>query len=93
MQWYTYILKCSDGSFYVGHTENIPNRVQAHNAGQGAVYTKYRRPVVLLYTEDYPSKAAAAEREQRIKRWSRAKKIALIEGDPDRLRSLAKRRK
>ena len=92
MQWYTYILQCADGSFYVGHAENVQQRLDTHNVGQGAVYTKHRRPLKLVYSETISSKAEAIAREKQIKKWSRAKKAALISGDCVQLHALAKRR-
>jgi predicted GIY-YIG superfamily endonuclease len=92
MPWYTYILLCSDGSYYVGHTEDVTARLALHNAGRGAIYTAHRRPVVLVYSESSPSKSIAITREKQIKKWSHAKKQALAEDDLDQLHSLAKRR-
>ncbi len=91
MQWYTYILQCSDDSYYVGHTEDLLNRLDAHNAGHGAIYTKNRRPVRLVYSEPHSTRADATTREKQIKRWSKAKKRALIDGDRQALHALAKR--
>lgn len=53
---YTYIVKCSDGSLYTGWTNNLEKRIKDHNAGRGAKYTKARRPVVLVYKEEFPTK-------------------------------------
>lgn len=75
---YCYILKCSDGTFYTGWTTDIERRVKQHNAGQGARYTRIRRPVKLVYAESLPDRAAAQKRELAIKRMPRAKKLALI---------------
>ena len=91
MHWFTYILLCSDDSYYVGHTEDIEARLALHNAGKGAVHTAHRRPVTLVYIEPYPSKAQAIAREKQIKKWSRAKKRAIINGDLVRLHNLAER--
>ena len=74
MRWHTYILECADDSFYVGHTENLKHRVDTHNAGQGAAFTKHRRPVELVYSEPHDSKTQATAREKQIKKWARAKK-------------------
>ena len=87
--YYAYILKCADGSYYVGHAEAIEERVSAHNAGRGAVYTRERRPVTLVYSEVLPSLSAAMARERQIKGWSTSKKSALIRGDLDALRRLS----
>ena len=87
--YFTYILKCSDGSYYVGHTEDLDMRVKAHNEGRAAAYTRARRPVVLAYSETHSSLSAAVSRERQIKRWSAAKKEALIRGDTAELWRLA----
>ncbi len=92
MQWATYILLCADGFFYVGHTEDVQKRLATHNEGEGADYTARRRPVELAYCENHASKAEAIAREVQIKKWSRAKKQALIEGNVGKLHKLAKRR-
>jgi len=92
MQWYTYVLLCSDKSFYVGHTQDIDHRLATHNAGKGANYTANRRPVKLAFSEPHSSKAKAIARETQIKKWSRAKKQALIDEDTAKLHDLAKRR-
>ena len=60
---YTYIVKCSDGSFYTGWTNDLEKRIKAHNDGKGAKYTKSRRPVVLAYYEEFHTKEEAMRRE------------------------------
>ena len=87
-----YILLCSDNSYYIGHTTNVEARVRAHNMGLGAAHTYKRLPVKLIYTEAHPTKLTAIRRERQLKRWTRAKKEALIRGDPVCLRILSKRR-
>lgn len=76
---YTYILRCGDGTLYCGWTNDLEKRLSAHNAGLGAKYTKSRRPVKLVYSESFETKEEAMRREYRIKRMSRAEKLALIE--------------
>ncbi len=76
---YTYILRCGDGTLYCGWTNDLEKRLSAHNAGLGAKYTKSRRPVELVYSESFETKEEAMRREYRIKRMSRAEKLALIE--------------
>lgn len=76
---YTYIVKCSDGSLYTGWTNNLEKRIKDHNAGRGAKYTKARRPVVLVYKEEFPKKQEAMKREWEIKRLSRKEKLSMIE--------------
>ena len=85
-----YILKCSDGSFYVGSTTNLENRVKTHNQGKGATYTSKRRPVQLVYHEQFKSFDDAVKRERQVKKWSRAKKEALIRGEMETLGKLSK---
>lgn len=91
-RFFVYILKCSDGTFYVGHSQDVENRLETHNAGRGALWTAVRRPVELVYTEIADSELTAIRRERQVKRWTHAKKSALIRGDFGRLKSLAKRR-
>lgn len=75
---YTYIVKCSDGTFYTGWTNDLTRRMEAHNQGRGAKYTKARRPVTLIYYETFETKEEAMKREYAIKRLSRKKKEELI---------------
>ena len=74
MTFYTYIVRCSDGTLYTGYTNDIEKRTEAHNAGKGARYTRSRRPVELVYYEEYPTKEEAMSREWHIKRLTRKKK-------------------
>ena len=76
---FTYILECSDGSFYTGWTNNLERRVKAHNAGKGAKYTKSRKPVKLVYFETFLTKQEAMRREWEIKQLSRVEKWKLIQ--------------
>ena len=85
---YTYIVECSDGTLYTGWAKDVQARVQAHNAGRGARYTRGRRPVRLRYYERHPDRRAAMRRERKMKRLSRRQKLALIarfrgRGKPD----------
>lgn len=75
---YTYIVKCSDGSLYTGWTTDIEKRIEAHNAGKGAKYTKARRPVELVHLEEFSTKEEAMKREYAIKQLTRKAKEALI---------------
>lgn len=75
---YTYIVKCSDGTYYTGWTNDIKKRVKAHNEGKGAKYTKPRRPVELAYYEAYETKEEAMRREWEIKQLSRKEKEELV---------------
>lgn len=76
---YTYILKCRDGSLYTGWTNNLERRVQEHNAGKGAKYTKSRRPVILVYFEEFETKEEAMSREYAIKHLKRKEKLKLLD--------------
>lgn len=91
--FWVYILECSDTSYYIGHTSCLDFRLKEHNAGKGSTYTKYRSPLKLVYTEKFIRRIDAMKREEQIKRWSRAKKEALIKGDKVKLRKLSRRRK
>lgn len=75
---YTYILRCSDNTFYTGWTNHLEERVKAHNAGRGAKYTRSRTPVELIYYEAFATKQEAMRREAEIKKYSRRKKEGLI---------------
>lgn len=75
---YTYILKCNDGTLYTGWTNDLKKRLQAHNEGKGAKYTKPRRPVELVYYEMFSTKEEAMRREYAIKHMSRKNKLELI---------------
>ena len=76
---YTYILECADGTLYCGWTNHLKERVAAHNAGKGAKYTKSRRPVILVYYEEYETKSEALRREAAIKKLSRQEKLRMIQ--------------
>ncbi len=75
---YTYILKCSDGTFYTGWTNDLDRRLAAHNAGKGGKYTRVRCPVELVYYEAFETKQEAMSREWHIKQLSRRQKEELI---------------
>jgi predicted GIY-YIG superfamily endonuclease len=89
---FVYLVRCSDQSLYVGHTDNLRAREQAHNDGLGAAFTAARRPVRMVYSEEYRSQVEAIRRERQIKRWTSEKKEALIAGDRTKLKRLSKRR-
>ena len=74
---YTYILECKDGTLYTGWTNNLEKRLKDHNEGRGAKYTKARRPVTLVYYEEFESKEEAMKREYAIKQMKRSEKIKL----------------
>ncbi len=75
---YTYIVRCADGSYYTGWTNDLNRRVKAHNSGNGAKYTRSRRPVELLYFEAFRTKQEAMSREWHIKQLTRQQKEQLI---------------
>ncbi len=81
MNWYLYIIECSDESLYTGITKDLERRVSEHNAKNGAKYVKGKLPVKLVYSELYNSHAEALKREIEIKRLNRAEKLKLISGD------------
>jgi putative endonuclease len=81
MQFWVYILRCSDGSYYTGHTDNLEKRMAEHQQGLGGVWTRSRRPVELVWCDWVGERYEALAFERRVKNWSRAKKEALIAGD------------
>jgi putative endonuclease len=88
-----YILRCADGSYYVGLTrQEVETRVGEHNSGKFTGYTSARRPVELLWSAHFELVTEAIDTERRLKRWTRAKKEALMRGDFEALRALAARR-
>jgi putative endonuclease len=76
--YYVYIVRCSDGSLYTGSTNNLSARLEKHNRGEGARYTRGRRPVTLVYSESAASKSDALKREIQIKKMTRTDKLSLI---------------
>ena len=86
---FTYMLLCSDESFYVGSTRDLERRVHEHSSGLGASYTRQRLPVRLVWFEEHENVGAAFSREKQIQRWGRAKRMALIKGHYDRLPDLS----
>ena len=76
---YTYILRCADGTFYTGWTNDLERRLAAHNAGRGGKYTRSHRPVSLAYFETFETKEEAMRREVQIKQLTRSEKLKLIE--------------
>lgn len=89
MKGYMYILQCADGSYYTGSTKDLEIRLQQHQNGEGANYTKKHLPVKLVYYEEYQHIEDAFYREKQVQGWSRKKKEALIRGTLDILNSLA----
>ncbi len=90
MRFWVYLLRCADGSYYAGHTDDMEGRLWQHQQGIGCDWTIRRRPVELAWCEAAPTRDEALAFERRIKGWTRAKKEALIAGDWDRIGWLAK---
>jgi putative endonuclease len=78
MRYFTYILRCADGTLYTGSTNDVVARERVHNEGRGAKYTAGRRPVRVVYSETHESRSAAQKREAQLKGWTRQEKEALI---------------
>ncbi|MDD4894723.1 MAG: GIY-YIG nuclease family protein [Candidatus Omnitrophica bacterium] len=78
MPWHIYIIRCKGGLLYTGITNDLDRRIAAHNSGKGCKFTKYRRPVKLLYSESGFTKSGALKREVQIKRLKRSDKLKLI---------------
>ena len=78
MSWYVYILKCSDMTYYTGITTDIKRRIDEHEAGNGAKYTRGRGPLQLMHTEEYLDRSSASKREIEIKSLSKVGKTTLI---------------
>ena len=89
--FHVYMLRCADESYYVGHTDDLARRIAEHDAGEIPGYTSTRLPVQLVWSQEFADRIGALESEARIKKWSRAKKRALAEGDYSALRTLAKK--
>ena len=89
MTFWAYILRCSDGSYYTGHTDSLEKRIAEHKAGEIPGYTSTRRPVELIFVEAFQSREEALAAELQIKGWSRKKKEAMIRGDWREVQRLA----
>ena len=91
MSFYAYMLRCADGSYYVGHTDDLDARTAAHQTGLFSGYTHKRRPVQLVWHQEFAERDQAFAAERQIKGWSRAKKEALIRGDWDAVQLLSRK--
>ena len=89
MAFWVYILRCSDGSYYVGHTDDLEQHVSQHQSGELGGYTAHRLPVQLAYSNEYTTRDEAFAAERQIKGWSRKKKEALMRADWEELQRLA----
>jgi len=88
---YVYILRCADGSFYVGSTRNLENRMWQHSTGAGSKYTSTRLPIELVFAQEHDRIDEAYTWEKRIQGWSRAKRRALIDGRYNELPRLSRK--
>jgi len=88
---HVYMLRCGDGSFYVGSTRNLETRLEQHTSGAGGEYTRKRLPVTLVFAEEYDRVDEAWAREKQIQGWSRRKRQALIDGEFGRLPGLSRK--
>ena len=89
MSFWVYMLACSDGSYYTGHTDNLEKRIGEHQLGEIKGYTSSRLPLKLAFSQDFPTREEALNSERQIKGWSRKKKEALIRGDWKEISRLA----
>ena len=91
MAFWVYILRCADASYYTGHTDNLEKRIGEHTAGAiASCYTFKRRPLELVFSQDFTTREEALASEQRIKGWSRKKKEAMMRGDWTEVSRLAR---
>ncbi|HEY1076986.1 MAG TPA: GIY-YIG nuclease family protein [Fontimonas sp.] len=79
--FWVYILRCADGTYYTGHTDNLDLRIVQHESGECDGYTLSRRPVVLMWSQEFVSREEALAAELQIKGWGRRKKEAMMRGD------------
>ncbi len=91
MTFWVYILRCGDGSYYTGHTDNLEKRLGEHQTGACAGYTAQRLPVELTWSQECASREAALAAELQVKGWSRRKKEAMMRGDWKGVSHLAKK--
>ena len=93
MSFYVYILRCADGSYYTGHTDNIERRLAEHDSGECKCYTATRLPIELLFSQEFTTRDEALSAERQIKGWSRKKKEAMMNNDWEEVSRLAKFKK
>ncbi|AWW45823.1 GIY-YIG nuclease family protein [Polynucleobacter paneuropaeus] len=79
MSWLVYLLECADGTYYAGITNRLNHRLEAHNSGEGARYTRSRRPVILLATQEHQDRSQASKAEAKLKRLPRTQKRAFFD--------------
>ena len=90
MAFWMYILQCADESYYIGHTDDLDDRIQQHQSGALGRYTKSRRPVRLVYSQNFPTRDEAFAAERQVKGWSRKQQAALSNGAWEELRRLSR---
>ena len=90
MEFVLYILECADGSFYIGHTDDLDKRMEQHDRGHGCAYTATRRPLKLIHAQGFETRHEALAMERKLKGWSRAKKLAYTAGDWKAIQALSK---
>ena len=90
MDFYAYLLRCSDGSYYAGHTDDLERRFAQHQSGALGGYTAKRLPVTLVWSDLFQTRDDAFRIERKLKGWSRAKKEAFVAGDWDLVSRLAR---
>jgi len=93
MTFWVYMLECADRSYYIGHTDNLEKRISEHQRGEVPGYTSTRRPVRVVFTQDFAAREEALAAELQIKGWNRKKKEALIRGDWVEISAQARRRR
>ena len=90
MAFVLYILRCADETLYIGHTDDLDERMRQHDAGKAGSYTALRRPLQLLHIEEFETRYEALAMERKLKGWSRAKNLAYIAGDWNAIGKLSK---
>jgi predicted GIY-YIG superfamily endonuclease len=90
MEFVLYILECADGSFYIGHTDDLDKRMEQHDQGKTCAYTLTRRPLKLVHTQGFETRYEALTMERKLKGWSRAKKLAYMAGDWEAIQALSR---
>ena len=91
MSFWAYMLRCADGSYYVGHTDELDERIAGHQSGLIPGYTRNRRPVTLVWSQEFAERDEAFRAERQVKCWSRPKKEALIRADWDAVQLLSRK--
>ncbi|MBI4987539.1 MAG: GIY-YIG nuclease family protein [Rhodocyclales bacterium] len=91
MSFWCYLLRCADGSYYAGHTDNLEHRIGQHRQGTCEGYTAKRLPVELVWSQEFVTREEALAAEQQIKGWSRRKKEAMMRGDWKEVSRLGKK--